>query len=239
IYVGSYKEFGYWNEENDSLHYISLSKKFNLFENADNQEVWDILKLQNKIIFQTFSSLYIYDGKSVQQFKTPTQITYAFNINQTLFAASVTDGIYVFKNGKFLIDKRFDLLRDKVIHGMQSFEDGILFFTQKDGIFLYKNGNLTTWTNYLNEIFQNELINSTKKISENLFAVGTAGNGLYIVDFQSGNYTNFHRNNGALQNNSVLSIYQDAESNLWLGLDNGISFIQNDSNAFVYQDFTG
>src|SRR5690606_31341996 len=130
-------------------------------------------------------------------------------------------------------------LCDKVINGMQSFEEGILFFTQKDGVFLYKNGNLTSWTNYLNEIFQNELINSTKKISENLFAVGTAGNGLYIVDFQSGNYTNFHRNNGALQNNSVLSIYQDAESNLWLGLDNGISFIQNDSNAFVYQDFTG
>lgn len=239
IYSGSYKEFGYWKHTKDSLAYTSLSDKFKLFEETDNDEVWNILSFENKILFQTFFSIYVYDGKAIKKYKTPSQITYAFKVNNQLMVASVTDGIYIYKDGKFIKDNRFDLLKNNVVHCIKSYKNGILFFTQKDGVFVYENGNLNSWNNSLNNVFKNEMINSSKKISETVFAVGTAGNGLYMVDFENSNFTNFHRNNGALQNNSVLSIFQDKESNLWLGLDNGISFIQNDANAFVYQDFTG
>lgn len=239
IYSGSYKEFGYWQHIEDSLTYTSLSEKFKLFEETDNDEVWNILSFDSNIIFQTFFSIYVYDGETIKKYKTPSQITYAFEINNELMAASVTDGIYVFKDEKFVKDTRFDLLKNNVIHCIQPYKDGILFFTQKEGVFLYQNKNLRPWGNSLNTVFKDEMINSAKKISETVFAVGTSGNGLYMVDFESGLFTNFHRNNGALQNNSVLSIFQDAELNLWFGLDNGISFIQNDSNAFIYQDYTG
>lgn len=239
VYSGSYKEFGYWKDEQDSMVYTSLSKKFNLFEETDNEEIWNILSYKNNIIFQTFFSLYTYDGKSIQKYKAPTQITYAFNVDDSLLVASVIDGIYSFKNGKFYKESRFELLQNKVIHSILPYDDGLLIFTQKDGVYVFQNGVLSSWNNELNKTFQVEMINSAKKISPTLFAVGTSGNGLYMVDFKDGRFTNFHRNNGALQNNSVLNIFQDAESNLWLGLDNGISFIQNDANAFVYQDYTG
>lgn len=239
IYSGSLKEFGYWQNTQDSLVYTSLSQKFNSFNKEEDDEVWNIVEHEGKLIFQTFFSLFVYDGKSVEKYKTPSQISYVFKVNDTLFAASIFDGIYVFDGEKFNLDKRFEALKGKIIHSMLSFKNEILIFTLKDGVFVLRNNVLTKWENELNNTFQREMVSSAKLISDDVIAVGTSGNGMYLLDFHKNQVTNFHKTNGSLQNNTVLSIFKDAESNLWLGLDNGISFIQNDENAYIFQDYTG
>lgn len=239
IYSGSLKEFGFWENSNDSLAYTSISQKFNCFNVNENDEVWNILEHDGRLIFQTFFSLFVYDGKSVKKHKTPSQISYLFNVKNKLFAASISEGIYLFDGKNFILDKRFDELRGKIIHSMLSYKDKILIFTLKDGVFVLSNNELSEWENELNKTFQKEMVSSAKSISENVIAVGTSGNGMYLIDFSTNQVTNFHKTNGSLQNNTVLSIFKDAESNLWLGLDNGISFIQNDSNAYIFQDYTG
>ncbi|MBA5629595.1 hypothetical protein HU137_07410 [Moheibacter sp. BDHS18] len=239
VFTGSYMEFGYWEMMDGHLTYTSLSKKFKLFEEKGNDEVWNIFSFQNKIYFQTFFSIYIYDGKTIKTVKTPSQITYAFPVKNQIYVASITEGIYRFENGAFYPDKRIDQLKNKVIHSILPYRNGLMIFTQKEGVFIFENDEISSWKNDLNKTFQLEMINSALRISDSKYAVGTSGDGLYLVDIESGNYTNLHKNNGSLQNNSVLSIFQDKESNLWLGLDNGISFVQNDANSFVYQDFTG
>ncbi|SMC79189.1 two-component regulator propeller domain-containing protein [Moheibacter sediminis] len=239
IYSGSLKEFGFWKNSNDSLAYTSISQKFNCFKSDENDEVWKILEYDGKLIFQTFFSLFVYDGKSVNKYKTPSQISYVFNVKDKLYACSVFKGIYLFDGENFVVDKRFDVLKGKIIHSMIPYKDEILIFTLKDGVFVLKNNVLSVWENALNETFKNEMVSSVKVISENVIAVGTSGNGMYLVDLKVNQITNFHKTNGSLQNNTVLSIYKDAESNLWLGLDNGISFIQNDANAYIFQDYTG
>src|SRR5690606_37093115 len=44
---------------------------------------------------------------------------------------------------------------------------------------------------------------------------------------------------GGLQNNTVLSLFADADQNLWLGLDNGIDRIELNSPLYFYFDKTG
>src|SRR3546814_15377143 len=46
------------------------------------------------------------------------------------------------------------------------------------------------------------------------------------------------RENG-LQNNTVLSLCEDQQQNLWLGLDNGIDYITLDQHFSYYQDGPG
>ncbi len=239
IYSGSLREFGYWEEKNDSLVYTSISQKFKSFDSDENDEVWKILEYDGKLVFQTFFSLFIYDGNSIKKYKTPTQISYAFNVGNNLYAASVFSGIYVFDGNKFVIDKRFDALKGKVIHSILPYKNQILVFTLKDGVFVLKDNALEVWENELNQTFKTEMVSSAEDISDDVIAVGTSGNGMYLVNFQTGSLTNYHKINGSLFNNTVLSIFKDSESNLWLGLDNGISFIQNDSNANIFQDYTG
>ena len=42
-----------------------------------------------------------------------------------------------------------------------------------------------------------------------------------------------------LANNTVLSLYEDTKNNIWLGLDNGITVINNDSPFSIYSDSDG
>ena len=42
-----------------------------------------------------------------------------------------------------------------------------------------------------------------------------------------------------LANNTVLSLYEDIKNNIWLGLDNGITVINNDSPFSIYSDSDG
>jgi AraC family chitin signaling transcriptional activator len=69
-------------------------------------------------------------------------------------------------------------------------------------------------------------------------AIGTAFQGLYVIDLKSHTYKNINRNN-SLKNNSVLCIGFDREKDLWLGLDNGISHIEINSPYAIFSDNTG
>ena len=53
-----------------------------------------------------------------------------------------------------------------------------------------------------------------------------------------GSFKNINRNN-VLMNNSILSIGQDKENDLWLGLDNGIAHIEVNSPISIFYDSSG
>ena len=63
IYVGSFEEFGYF-EQNDLnlLEYHSLKEQVKGFD-FHNDEIWTIVEQGGNIIFQSFGSYFIYDGK--------------------------------------------------------------------------------------------------------------------------------------------------------------------------------
>ncbi len=236
VYTGSYNEFGYWKRDGHELKYHSLVKNVR-FE--DNDEIWNIFEYEGKIVFQSFLAFYILENNQIKKYRTPSQITYAFQVNKDLYVPTIKDGVYIFKKNQFIKDSRFDALKNMVIHAILPYQHQILFFTLKHGVFVWNGKSLESWKNPINDDLKKEMIHSAKIISTNMIAVGTSTNGLYLIDFLSGKYNTFNKHNGSLQNNSVLNIYKDNEANIWLGLDNGISLVQYDQNVFAYQDYTG
>ena len=72
IYVGSHEQFGYFDkQENGELEYHSLSALLNEYK-MQNDEIWRILDFKGNIIFQSFTSYFVYDGKTVSAFRTPS-----------------------------------------------------------------------------------------------------------------------------------------------------------------------
>jgi hypothetical protein len=66
VYVGAFEEFGYWQEnEDEGWHYHSLKPLLKDYR-LHNNEIWKIVKHQNKIYFQSFSSLFVYDQHTVK-----------------------------------------------------------------------------------------------------------------------------------------------------------------------------
>ena len=71
IYVGAFEEFGYFSRnELGEYIYSSLAnsnKEGSHVSLLNNEEPWVILENEGRIYFQTFSSIYIYDGQGVQK----------------------------------------------------------------------------------------------------------------------------------------------------------------------------
>jgi len=239
IYSGSYTEFGYWKRKKGKMIYHSLSKGKELFNGfSNNEEIWKIFKFQDKIYFQSFNDLFSYDGNKIEKMRFPFQISYCFVVDKKLLVASVKKGVFEFKNKKFEPIQNWKILEGNIIHGIEKIKENLFIFTQKNGVFVEKNGQLSPWQNGLNDVLKKEIIITAKFIDSNRLAIGTAIRGLYVVDLKAGTYQNINRNN-SLQNNSVLSIGFDKENDLWLGMDNGISHVEINSPYSIFSDNSG
>ncbi|RKT00396.1 hypothetical protein C8C88_2223 [Flavobacterium sp. 123] len=238
IYSGSYKEFGYWTRKDGKMSYVSISKGKKIFDENNNEEIWKIFKFQNKIYFQSFNSLFLFDGKTIKEKKFPFLASYCFVVDDQLLIASVEKGVYKINHGQIEKINGWDVLENNVIHSIQKYQNRTYFFTKKNGVYIYENGVMSSWKNPLNDILKAANINIAQFIRNNKLIIGTANKGVYVYDLNTNSYKNINRNN-VLMNNSILSIGQDKENDLWLGLDNGIAHIEVNSPISIFYDSSG
>lgn len=238
IYSGSYKEFGYWSRKDGNMNYVSISRGNKVFDENENEEIWKIFKFKDKIYFQSFNRIFIYDGKFIKKIALPFLISYCFQIDNTLLIASVENGVYRMNDSDIEKVKGLSILEHNVIHDIEKHDDKTYFFTKKNGIYVEDNGVISSWKNPINETLKTANINAAKFIHNNKLVIGTASEGVYICDLNTDTYKNINRNN-VLMNNSILSIGIDKENDLWLGLDNGIAHIEVNSPISIFSDNSG
>jgi AraC family transcriptional regulator, chitin signaling transcriptional activator len=238
IYSGSYKEFGYWVRKEGKMIYTSISRGTTVFNEKENEEIWKIFKLDNKIYFQSFNGIFLYDGKRIKKIPLPFLISYCFVVDNQLLIASVNKGIFRMNNSKIEKIGGWSILENNVIHSVEKHQNKTYIFTQKNGVFVEENGNVYPWKNPLNDILKGYNINVALFIKNNKLIIGTATKGVFIFDLNNNSYKNINRNN-VLINNSILSIGEDKENDLWLGLDNGIAHIEVNSPISIFYDNSG
>lgn len=238
LYSGSYKEFGYWYRENGKMNYVSLSRGHEVFKETSNDEIWKIFKFKNQIYFQSFNSLFCFDGKAIKQIKFPFLASYCFVVDNEIIVAAVNKGVFKLKNDRFNKIEGTSILENNVIHTIQKNQSKTYFFTKKNGVYVMENGVVSSWGTSLNTILKSAIINIAQFIKNDKLVIGTASKGVFIYDLKDGSYSNINRNN-VLMNNSILSIGQDKEGDLWLGLDNGIAHVEVNSPVSIFYDSTG
>ena len=239
IYTGSYNEFGYWTRESNQMKYHSLSAGKALFTGVSiNEEIWKIFRFQGKLYFQSFNELYTYEEKGIQKMRIPFLISYCFVVRNELYVAGVTEGIHRLQGKEFVPVNGWEILQNTVVHGIQAVGSATYIFTHKKGVYIDSGQGLQPWSHPLNEKLKKESILSAQLTSANQLVIGTALNGVYLVDLKKQTYKNINRSN-ALGNNSVLHISMDREQDLWLGLDNGLAHVEVNSPYELFIDYTG
>lgn len=239
IYCGSYREFGYWKRDNGKMKYFSISENKNLFNGQSaNEEIWKIFKKDDKIYFQSFNEIFIYDGNKIQKIRFPFQISYCYLIDNQIYVASVRKGIYLMNGTEFRRKENWDIASNDVIHSIEKRQGTIYVFTKTDGVYVEEKGKLIGWKNQLNSQLKKEVVLSAKFVNDSVLAIGTGLQGLYLANIKDGSSKNINRKN-AIKNNAVLSIGVDNENDLWLGLDNGIAHIEINSAVNLFSDNSG
>ncbi len=236
IYVGGYSEFGYWKKTiKGQLIYHSLSKAAN-FKSLQTEEIWHILKDGENIYFQSFARIYRYDGKRITELKTKDNFMFMRNVRGRLYVHFLNKGIYELIGNNFVMLKGSEFFASTVVSSILPFSgNSVLITTTKHGLFIWNGKNFTEWKIPLAGELKQNIINKAVSLSiDSSYAFGSISKGLYVVDKDGNLKFHFRKENG-LQNNTILSLFEDRGQHLWLGLDQGIDLIKLASPFISYQ----
>jgi AraC family chitin signaling transcriptional activator len=240
IYTGCYMEFGFWKRQaNGTLKYTSLSQKIKN-KLIEDEHFWNIINLDQWILFQSFKRIYVYNSKdgSFQFIDNHPYIFKCYKINNSVYFQAVGKGLYEVVNGKSVLVCDDERIKTNRIVEIYKHKDGLLFQTERAGVFKLEDKTLTPFYFESDSELKPNSIFCAKMLSDGGFALGTISNGIYILDKQGKIKYHITQNSG-LGNNTILSLNEDADSNLWLGLDNGIDCINLQSPIKSYKDDSG
>ena len=240
IYTGCYMEFGYWTRQpNNQLKYFSLSQKIKN-KIIDDEQFWNILNYEQWIIFQSLDQIYIYDTKTTNfSIITPkNHILRAFETNNSLYFQVANEGFFEIENGKSkLVSNNAVTINNRIV-AVFAIDEGLLLETQLNGFYTYINGQFSRFFSDADDQIASSSVYSCQQLSDKSFAVGTVSNGIFIIS-DTGKLKYHITQNKGISNNTVLSLYEDIDKNLWIGLDNGINCINLKSPIRSYFDTTG
>ena len=228
LYAGAQDELGYFAP--DQAGRLQFNSIKNLLPATERTfaDVWNIEVIGNDVFYRANEKIIKLSGNEVSVYH-PTSAWLSMNkYNGRLLAQDEQKGLLVYQNGSWnvLIEKT-GLPRDFIITDMISFRgDTSLLSTTKLGLFLLARDTLLRFE--LKNSDEPKYCTSLSAVGQNNFLVGSYANGIYRINLQGDVIEKIDSKNGLL-NNTVRSIYTDQGGNVWMGLDNGICFMPDNS----------
>jgi ligand-binding sensor domain-containing protein/DNA-binding CsgD family transcriptional regulator len=236
VYTGAYMEFGVWQKNKVGVYkYKSLSENLELIE---DEQFWTITSLENFIIFQSLDAVYMYDtlkGKTIS-ISGDGEITKMVVVDNELYFHTKNLGLFKLVNGKKRLLNDSQIIRNSTLINIYNIDNQLYAQTQFNGIINLSNNKEYFPKNFSGNWSDLSVYSSIQKQNGDIF-LGTISNGLFKI---SNDNIVYHLNQkNTLSNNTVLSIFNDNSDNIWLGLDNGINIIDDDSNISIFNDKNG
>ena len=239
VYTGCYMELGYW-KRNDlgGLEYTSLLDKLKQPLIVD-EHFWNITVHDEWVLFQSVDRVYLYDTKreSFEVIDFNVQRAKIFNLGSEILVQKNTGGLYRIRNGKAILESEHPIFKNNFIVGIYNHQGRKIIITEKGRFYFYDGSSIKEWKTDINRDDVLYLY-STLQLTDGSYILGTISNGYIHMD-KSGEVIQRVNQESGLANNTVLSLFEDVDKNLWLGLDNGISNINLESAFRIYTDSKG
>ena len=240
VYSGCYMDFGYWEKDSfGKLNYTSLVKELKI-KLIEDEQFWNIVSLENYILFQSLNHIYIYNtiNGELKIIESQNTITKIYKVDDTIYYQKFSEGLFKIENGEEKQVTASYVIKDKVIINVFDKEGDLLIQTKENGFYIFKNNNVEVWNENLKNTLYHNSIYSSIQLKEGGYLLGTVSHGIILLDEEGNIKLKIDQANG-LSNNTVLSLFEDSRGNIWLGLDNGINNINLNSPFTVYNDDSG
>lgn len=228
IYAGAFEEIGFLApNSNGKLVYNSL-KSLIPIEYSNFDEIWNIFEIKGKIIFQSFKYIFILSNNKITTIKPQSKFSMLHAANSSFFIVDIETGLMQLKDDSLhFVSNNSIFFRNEIRCILQIDQSNFLIGTSNEGLFAFnmESRRIFPWNTDVNKkIIANKLF-SAIKISNGDIALGSVSNGIYICNENGQILQHLNRFKG-MQNNTILSLFEDKRKNLWLGLDNGIDYVE-------------
>ena len=239
IYSGCYMEFGYWEKDNTGHYqYTSISKDI-AGRLVEDEQFWSIQQVDDLVLFQSLDRIYIYNTRTatIETVPTPGIFKMYRQGNTFYFQDNALDFYRIDQQLAQPTQDLSDFDKDRVV-ALFPTGTGTLMLSQTSGFYRLTPEGYTPWPTALDTMASDLRVYAAIQLENGNFAIGTVAYGLMILDSQGNLLTQFNQRNG-LSNNTILALYEDADNNLWAGLDNGIDVLNLNAPLKIYTDING
>lgn len=224
IYAGGQGEMGFFSANQQGfLHYTSLIPLLPE-KNRTFADIWDIEIIGNSVFFRAGDRM-IFELKNNSFAIYPPISEWIFMkaTNGRLYAHDRAEGLFYFnKNSWKPVHSSIKIENDAFTTIVPLLGNQSLGYTFQGRQYIIEKDSLYAPSNF-NPPNNGSNVYKAAAINGNEFAL-TTSQGCLILDKKGKLIQQISRKEG-LQNNNVLSVYLDRNKNLWVGLNNGISFI--------------
>ncbi|NNM23263.1 MAG: hypothetical protein HKO54_06900, partial [Flavobacteriaceae bacterium] len=218
IYTGSYMNFGYW-EHNPlgELQYVSLIESLDI-PIIEDEQFWNIIAHYKWIIFQSLDRIIIFntENNGIQIIDSEGIISKLFRVKNEIYFHVLGEGIYVIEDGKKQLLSNHQVVLENRVIGLFSITNELVLITEEAGFYKLNGALVNRWDTRANSVLDGMSIYCAIQLKNEDIALGSIAHGVLIISKQGEIRHRFDRSNG-LGNNTVLSLFPDADNNVWVG----------------------
>ena len=243
IFTGFYMDFGYWKKNNKGILYYTSIVETQKIKMLEDEQIWSIVEIDGWMLFKSLQRIYLYDlqTKTVKVINSDFKISKLVKVDGIIYFQEEGKGFFKIENGKPKLVSNHAIVKENLIVEVYSKAGKLFFITQENGFFYLEGITPVKWNIPADKFLSDKTIYSAKLLKNKSFALGTISNGLLNLN-ENGEINYSINQSSYLSNNTVLSIFEDRDRNIWLGLDNGIDCVNNTSPFRMYDlksDFLG
>ncbi|MFP4691592.1 MAG: two-component regulator propeller domain-containing protein, partial [Bacteroidales bacterium] len=234
IFAGAFEEIGYLAPGEDGhLSWNSLTHLIpTQYRNFD--EVWNIYKDGDRIIFQSFEYIFIIEGTGVEVIEPEKSFGFMHQTDEAFYVTEEEQGLLRLEDNTLIpVSDHPVFFRNEISCIVSHDYDRMLIGTSNEGIFIMDGKDMTPWQGEINAFLLADNLYSGIRLSDGNLAFGSVSEGVFITDRDGNILQHLNRTKG-LQNNTILDMFQDRHNNLWMGLDNGIDYVEISSPITMF-----
>lgn len=229
IYIGGQGQMGYFEANQQGIYEFNSIKDLIDSSYQSFDDVWSIFRYQDYIVFSTVRAIYFYDGQEIKALPFDSPIGFAFPLKDELFVQAASGRLMHYANGVFEPYLKEHFFEQRSIVSMEWPGNGhFLVFTREQGIYQMEADQVTRWSPEANRLLQGKTVNTSALLSNGQVAIGTQSHGLYLFEKDGQLLQHLDKSEG-LSNHTIISLHEDRLHNLWVGLNNGINYIELNS----------
>jgi DNA-binding CsgD family transcriptional regulator len=226
LYVGAQNELGYLEKGNFSTEQFVSLRNLVPAEYSNFADVWETFIHDEKVFFCTERAVFVYANDEMHSIRPPSgRFENFFLTNDQLLFQDKQEGLFKYSSSG--LEKIFDHEQNlnRIIgvfkttthpQGIVLYEDAVIDLASGEELEIDKTG--------LREIIDDKPYCAIQ-LNNGELAIGTVKGGLYQLNQKYLINGRIKAGEGLL-NNTVLCLYQDHQNNLWIGLDNGLSYAE-------------
>lgn len=243
IYTAGDNNIGYWTQQtNGEITYTSLLPLVNTL-GIKGETFWSIGETEGNIYFHSFGNIIRYDGKKMDYLVQNDCCVSLYQAGEKLFTQKCGGPLMqISANPQSKLPELTAFCTDEALGSsdtkfMFQTADNEYIIGQSSGkLFTLKDNRLTPFLQLENENRIPVRIDCGSIWKNELLAIGTIGDGLFLINLKSGEQTHYH--SSQLQDLNIHGLCFADENFLWLSLDNGISSVTLQPATYLWKTNT-